>query len=148
MNGHVSPIARALGFAGLLPSLLLTALLVFSLDARLAEAARPLSLFYAAVILSFLGGIWWGFAMRRDSGQGGLLVAAVTPSLIAFFVIFAALLGVSARWAAVALGSAVLLTLLVDRHLVRTGEVPAGWMALRTPLSVGLGALTILSGAV
>lgn len=147
MNGHVSPIARALGFAGLIPPLFLTALVVFPLDPRLTAAALPLSLFYAAAILSFLGGLWWSIAMRREKGQGGLLLAAVTPSLVAFFVPMAVLLGLPIRWAAVLLGVAVLLTLPVDHHLVRTGEAPSGWMALRTPLSIGLGALTILAGA-
>ena len=43
-------------------------------------------------------------------------------------------------------GSAVALTLLVDRRLVASGDTPVGWMRLRVPLSLGLGGLTILAG--
>jgi hypothetical protein len=41
-----------------------------------------------------------------------------------------------------------MLTLLVDRHLMNRGDAPPDWMRLRTPLSLGLGALTILAGVV
>ena len=39
-----------------------------------------------------------------------------------------------------------MLTLPVDRRFVATGEAPVGWMALRVPLSLGLGLLTIAAG--
>ena len=39
-----------------------------------------------------------------------------------------------------------MLTLPVDRRLTTMGVKPAGWMAMRIPLSIGLGALTILCG--
>jgi len=47
----------------------------------------------------------------------------------------------------VAMGSAIMLTLPVDRWLVTRGAAPANWMRLRVPLSLGLGALTIAAGA-
>lgn len=114
-----------------------------------------LSMMYAALILSFLGGIWWGFAMRCGVGQGQAVALAVMPSLIAFGCLATAAAGMVggpdmppfSTWAAVALGSAVMLTLLVDRRLVATGEAPVGWMRLRVPLSLGLGLLTIAAGA-
>ena len=39
------------------------------------------------------------------------------------------------------------LALLVDRALVRAGIAPPGWMALRVPLSLGLGVLTLAAAA-
>jgi hypothetical protein len=51
-------------------------------------------------------------------------------------------------WALVLMGSAVIMTLLIDRHLVNDRIAPVGWMTLRIPLSVGLGGLTILCGII
>ncbi|WP_174278551.1 DUF3429 domain-containing protein [Sphingomonas bacterium] len=145
--GRVGAVARGLGFAGLLPPLALVALIAWTRASpdRSSLLATALDL-YAAIILSFLGGMWWSFAMRRRRGQGGLAALAVAPSLVtAALLLWSAVSG--PNWPGVALGSAVLLTLLVDRHLVATGEAPAGWMGLRMPLSLGLGLLTIAAGA-
>jgi hypothetical protein len=112
-------------------------------------AGYSLALIYGGLILSFLGGIWWSYAVRRGERQGRLLVLAVVPSLVALGAIIAVaagLPGAPSGWPAVVLGSAIILTLPVDRHLATTGEAPAGWMRLRVPLSLGLGALTILAG--
>ncbi|TVV76822.1 DUF3429 domain-containing protein [Sphingomonas solaris] len=147
----VQPITRALGFAGLLPQAAAVVTVALGTAAGgwngglVASLAAVAALIYGAVILSFLGGIWWGFAMRRGNGQGGLAVLAVVPSLVAAGLVGAAApLGL--RWTLVLLGSAILLTLLVDRRLATAGEAPAGWMRLRVPLSLGLGGLTILAG--
>lgn len=141
MIGHVSPVSRLLGFAGLLPALFATSQLALGR----AEAVY-LALVYAWLILSFLGGIWWGFAMRRDAGQGGLTIIAVVPSLLALSFAIASVATVILPWVCVVTGVTILLTLLIDRRLVTTGDAPQGWMGLRVPLSVGLGGLTILDG--
>ncbi len=140
----VARTAMALGFAGLLPPMLAVALLLGGIP-----AAAPAAFGYALLILSFLGGIWWGFAMRHadDSPQGRLALLAVVPSLVAFAILLAASAFDRPDWGMVATGSAILLTLPVDRALVRRGDAPTDWMRLRVPLSVGLGALTILAGA-
>lgn len=141
--------AFLLGFAGLLPQVLAVAGLMVARWQPSDLAPGPfasVALIYAIVILSFLGGIWWGFAMRRGEGQGRLAAIAVVPSLAALALL--ATLAFTGRydWTTIAIGSAILLTLLVDRRLVSTGEAPAGWMRLRVPLSAGLGGLTILAG--
>lgn len=69
---------------------------------------------------------------------------AVLPSLTPLAILPTAM--VSWTWPLILLGIAVLLTLGVDAHLVRTGEAPANWMNLRLPLSVGLAGLTIVAG--
>lgn len=135
--------AFALGHAGLLPQM---AAVAFALD---RDRGTPLfALFYALLILSFLGGMWWGFAMRRadDPAQGRLALLAVVPSLVAVAILLAAFVTGRLDWALVAAGTALFLTLPVDRALVRGGDAPANWMRLRVPLSLGLGALTILAG--
>lgn len=151
MTGRVGPVARALGYAGLLPQAAAVAMLAAT---RWVEGAPndpglpvAVAVVYPLVILSFLGGMWWGFAMRRGEGQGRLAAVAVTPSLaaLALFATLAATAQVG--WSLIAVGGAVMLTLLVDRRLVATGEAPDGWMRLRVPLSLGLGGLTIVAGA-
>lgn len=142
--GAVSPASRALGFAGLLPQL--GAALLTRLGPN-ADVGGIVAFIYGGLILSFLGGIWWGFAVRRTAGQGALALTAVLPSLFAFGLALMAGRGLlTLGWALALLGSAVMLTLVVDRHLATTGEASAGWMGLRVPLSLGLGALTILAG--
>lgn len=143
--GQVTMPARLLGYAGLLPQI---GLLVLALGLHDATGMiHGMAMFYAGLILSFLGGIWWGFAMRRPDGPGALVWAAVAPTVVTVVLTGLAVRG-SLRWAMVALAVTLFLTLLVDRHLVRTEEAPAGWMGLRVPLSLGLGALTILTGMV
>jgi hypothetical protein len=135
--GHA---AFALGFAGLLPQA--AAALLAGLG---YSSGGMIALGYGALILSFLGGMWWGFAMFLRLGQPLLVALAVVPSLVAGAIL--ALASVHLPIALVVLGSAILLTLPVDRSLVARGIAPANWMRLRVPLSVGLGALTIAAGA-
>lgn len=152
-----APVGRTallLGFAGLLPPVAGIVLIALGKRDPTDMAWAPLLagylvvLIYGAVILSFLGGIWWGFAMRRTFGQARLAGIAVLPSLMAVACVLAAAATSQhgGPWPVIALGVAILLTLPVDRHLVATGEAPANWMRLRVPLSLGLGGLTIAAG--
>lgn len=145
---RVGRVAYALGFAGLLPQVVATGMIAWSrvtdLDPQLPIG---LTIVYPLAILSFVGGMWWAFAMKRGGGQGGLAAIAVVPSLAVVSLVGVMLLTAQIAWTLVAIGCAMMLTLLVDRQLANTGEAPEGWMALRVPLSLGLGALTILAGA-
>ncbi|MGN7161530.1 DUF3429 domain-containing protein [Sphingomonas sp. SAFR-052] len=136
--------AMVLGYAGLLPPIIAVA--VRLIDPAKGGMLLALALFYAALILSFLGGMWWGAVSARVSGATLTLwlAIAVVPSLVALAagaVLFASVLSAAAIVAAGLLGS-----LLVDMALVRAGHVPTWWMKLRVPLSVGLAALTLLTG--
>jgi hypothetical protein len=139
----LSSTARLLGFAGLLPQLAAVGMMLWEPRAAY-DLPVVVAYGYASLILSFLGGIWWGFAMRRTERQGSRAVLAVIPSLVPVALLPLAM--ISWGWPLVLLGSAIILTLPVDRHLAMTGEAPAGWMRLRVPLSLGLGSLTILAG--
>ncbi|MBN2971222.1 DUF3429 domain-containing protein [Roseomonas aeriglobus] len=139
---RVGGVARALGFAGLAPAVAATILIALG-----EPGAAIVSVGYALLILSFLGGIWWGFAMRTPTHQAALAAIAVVPSLAAMALGAGVMISQGSGWSLVAIGVALMLTLPVDRWLVRRGMAPAGWMALRVPLSLGLGAVTILAGA-
>ncbi|EDX80246.1 hypothetical protein BBAL3_1403 [Brevundimonas sp. BAL3] len=61
------PFARVLGFAGLLPQAAAVAVLILGgPDVRFA--ALSLAYAYAALIFSFLGGVWWGLAAMARGG--------------------------------------------------------------------------------
>lgn len=137
----VCPTARLLGAAGLLPQL---GALAIQAEGPGAEAGRIAAFGYASLILSFLGGVWWGFAMRRAERQRILVVVAILPSLVPLALVPVMVFG-GWRRALWALAVVLMLTLLVDRRLVERGDAPAGWMRLRVPLSCGLAALTAIA---
>ncbi|HET9511268.1 MAG TPA: DUF3429 domain-containing protein [Sphingomonas sp.] len=142
-DAAVGGTARLLGFAGLLPPV--AAIVMIALGWYPAAA---ILFIYPLLILSFLGGAWWGFAMMAGVDQPRLAVVAVMPSLIALALQLGFYLVPRPGWLLVVTGTALMLTLLVDRGLTRRGLTPVGWMALRIPLSLGLGALTILGAVV
>lgn len=139
---RVGRTAYALGLAGLLPQVAAVGwMAVGHSDAWL------IALIYALAILSFLGGLWWGLAMRTEVGQAVLATLAVVPSLLAVALAVISFATWGSGWVLVATGATILLTLPVDRWLVEKSLTPVGWMRLRVPLSVGLGCLTIAAGA-
>ena len=142
----VPALPRWLGLAGLLPQFTCVAVL-YAGPAEWREAALAIAFAYAALILSFLGGMWWGIAAAAPAAQrrralGWLWIAAVLPSLVTL----ACFLPWALDWAwpepsLVMLGGALLVTLGVDAKL--GALAPRWWMALRVPLSTGLGLATI-----
>ena len=76
-------------------------------------------------------------------------IAAVVPSLLALATAWPWATGGNWPWPSLlVLGAFLGLSPLVDLRLKAAGLTPAGWMALRIPLSLGLGFLTILAGLV
>ncbi|AJP72766.1 DUF3429 domain-containing protein [Sphingomonas hengshuiensis] len=134
-----------LGYAGLLPQML--GLLLFAIDGEMRWVVPAAGLFYAALIFSFVGGAWWGAAVASGREAPWLFVVAVLPSLIGWAALLPWLWGWD--WPAgylVAIGVLLAASPLVDRWLVRVVAMPGDWMTLRTRLSVGLGAMTVLLG--
>ena len=117
--------ARQLGYAGLIPFVLLTAgVWVEHPDAGDALVA------YAATITSFLGAIHWGLTMRDPQPDAKALSWGVVPSLVAWLALM------MATDDALMLMAALLITCwLVDRQAyVRWGV--GGWLRLRTELTL------------
>lgn len=140
-------IAKVLGLAGLLPQAAVVAALVFGgEDVRFT--ALSLGYAYAALIFSFLGGLWWGLAaMGGARTPAWVWIAAVTPALLALVTAWPWATGDT--WpgpSLVVLGVAITTSLIVDMRLKAAGITPGGWLALRVPLSVGLGLLTVAAG--
>ncbi len=145
MDGQTSltPAARVLGYAGLLPQVFCCAMILAGHEWRYAALAGGFA--YAAAIFSFLGGVWWGQAVQSGRATTGAYVLAVMPSLLAV----ALFLPWSFGWewpgpALFYLGALILASPLVDRAL---GYAAPDFLRLRWHLSVGLGTLTLLLGA-
>ena len=133
--------ALLLGFAGLIPPVGLTA--VALLDLGLFAPSTPgFVLTYAAVILSFLGGTWWGFVSRSDRPGWTLLGISVLPALAGWAAIFS----FQPPAALFALAIALLAAMAVDAYLTRRRLAPRWWLRLRLPLSLGLALCCGLSG--
>ena len=135
-------LALVLGIAGLAPQ-------VWALIATFREADRYIGLaagyFYAALIFSFLGGLWWGVAASRKDAPEWLYLAAVVPSLIAFATGIPWMTGT--EWPGPSLGVlglGILMSTLVDWTIFRAGLIDLNLWRLRLGLSLGLGAATLL----
>ncbi|WP_439532328.1 DUF3429 domain-containing protein [Polymorphobacter sp.] len=148
MNRQINGWARALGMAGLLPLAGVVAALLAGLPPGIRVAALSIGHGYAALILSFLGGLWWGLGAAAGRPPRWLWVAAVMPSLIAFAPLVLIALGeATVGTGLVITGVALVLALLVDQRLEMLRLAPPWWLGLRMPLSLGLGSLSLVAAA-
>ena len=134
--------ARWLGYAGLLPQALAVLLLT---DVELRWTALAGGFGYAALIFSFLGGVWWGIGVSNPQAPRWIYVAAVLPSLIAFAAYLPWIFGWS--WpgpSLIVLALLLLVSPIVDHEIALTIALPEGWLRLRRVLSIGLGWLTAM----
>lgn len=137
--------ARRLGYAGQLPQLLAVVLLA---DPETRWIALAGGFGYAALIFSFLGGVWWGVAISNPQAPRWTYVAAILPSVIAILAYLPLILGWD--WpgpSLLVIGVCLILSPVVDREMALKLPLPTGWSALRMKLSIGLGALTIMLAA-
>jgi len=136
----VRRLAWLLALAGAVPFALATIALV-SPESRIRIPAIAAMVTYAAVILSFLGGIEWGVALNepypgatpavKDRLRAAALALSIVPSLAAWGVLWLP----SPHWQ---LGAALGLFVLVwaaDLVLSRQGLLPSWFVDLRTAIT-------------
>ena len=75
--------ARAIGYSGLIPFIGLSAMSVLWRDIHHSAVMFSL-LGYGATIISFLGAIHWGLAMREEQPDHIAIIWGVIPSLVAW----------------------------------------------------------------
>lgn len=126
----------ALGLAGLIPFVGLSAYSVV-LNTPAAAIASTLLLVYGAVILSFLGGSRWGAEIHRrpETPSSAILCLAMLPSLAGWAAVIIDVLADSdtAYWL---LTLGFVLHMLWDMTAVRNGTFPRWYMPLRIALTV------------
>jgi hypothetical protein len=134
--------AVVLGLAGIAPQAICL-LLVLSGHAY-TWSALAAGCFYAAIILSFLGGLWWMAALLAGRDELWIYVLAVLPSLSGWGSLLPWVVGWTwPRPSLLALGVMLIASPLADRCLSRHVPLPEGWLRLRTMMASGLGSLTL-----
>ncbi len=129
LRRDVPPAAFILGFLGAVPFVGLAGLAF--LAAPMGVWAATALLAYGAIILSFMGGVHWGWAMAADEPDFTRLGTSVLPSLLGWGGF---LLGGTAGLVVIALGFAALLWL--DLEAVKAGRAAAWYRRLRWPLTL------------
>lgn len=147
MTRPLPTIAILLGLAGLLP-FAGCGLGALSPDVALAERSLLALVAYGAVILAFLGGVHWGFALE-GSGTPTVRVQrlrfglGVLPSLLGWAALLLAFVGLPLV-ALLLLMAGVIGTTVTEARAARQGLMPRSYMRLRWALSAGV--LVCLAG--
>ena len=133
-------IVLALGFGGLVPFVALTAMALFFPGAWYGVLLTALAQ-YGAIILSFVGALHWGYALRSGPGSHGAMARygwSVMPALIGWISL---LLPV---WTALRIQAlALVLCALMDATWLRLHDAPRWVMPLRWFLTA-IGATTLV----
>ncbi|WP_428392639.1 DUF3429 domain-containing protein [Lichenicoccus sp.] len=136
-------LAAILGILGLLPFLGCTiGIIAFPRHIPVPNLVQAI-IAYGAVILAFLGGVHWGFALEADPAitvpslaatNRRRLTLGVVPSLIGWAALLVPLVA-SPLIAIVLLIMGFLGTTLIEAQARQAGVMPVGYMALRWVLS-------------
>ena len=103
------------------------------LDGPRLDAVLELLAAYAAVILSFMGAIHWGLAMRGAPRAGRAMALSVLPALLAWFALS---IPPGGGLAVTAVGFAGVYWM--DARAVAAGAAPAWYRRLRIPLTLAV----------
>ena len=148
----LAPITKVLGYAGLIPFILLSALVQFAQSPWDFWAANSL-LLYGASIASFVGALHWGRLLGPEFKtappnfwrEKGAWIWGVIPSLCAWIAIH---LPFSLGYFVIA--ATLLVALLVDRqqfrHLISDEAYLADFLKMRATLTLVATASLVLAG--
>jgi hypothetical protein len=139
----IPPAALWLGLGGLIPFLACLAAIWLGWRHPLVGPPAPIILGYAAVILSFLGGVRWGIALRMvdRSLQTEALIVSVLPSLAAWLALLA-----PPPAALIAMAALFLLLGIADTRLPDVGA-PDWYRRLRILLTAIVAPALLLAAA-
>lgn len=124
-------LARIMGFGGLVPFIVCPALMYFG-GGGVAITALFAHAVYAGVILSFVGAVHWGLAMREDRSPYWY-VWSIIPAILGWLAII--LLDIQFSLVALAIGFT--LSWSVDRQAHARGLIPNWYMTMRHILTTG-----------
>tara|TARA_A100001037_G_scaffold306432_1_gene351458 strand:+ start:2046 stop:2507 length:462 start_codon:yes stop_codon:yes gene_type:complete len=135
-------VALWLAGVGVIPFFVCATLILVGPPELFAPASDAL-LAYGAIILSFLGGIQWGFATRgaRAASQSGILLCKLLVSVVPSLVAWVALLAPREPGFMILAGT-FLLVFLMDIRAACLNQAPAWYPSLRLfPTLVAVAAL-------
>ena len=134
--------ARLLGLAGIAPQ---ACAVIAALSPTWRFTALSAGFFYAALILSFVGGVWWGVASTLPKAPQWIYPVAVAPTLIALATGIPWMVGALWPWPSLAvLGTALIASPIMEMKLRALGLISDALLLLRIVLSVSLGIMTWL----
>jgi hypothetical protein len=138
MNRTLPTTAMLLGIAGLIP-FFVCSLAALTGEPQNSQRALLALIGYGAVILSFLGGVHWGFGLDPSGSPPSQIQRArfglgVLPALIGWVALLITFLGFD-RSALLLLAAGYILTTVTEARGSRVGWVPRGYMGLRWVLS-------------
>lgn len=139
----IPPFPRMLGLAGLAPFWLLALALVTGTGfGATPDILRFALAAYAAVILSFTGGIRWGIAvaMEEQANAGREYVISVIPALLAWGALL-----LPPSWQLGSLAALIVIAGLIDYGMVCRENAPEWFGNLRLILAGGAAAALILA---
>ena len=118
---HIIIVANILGYMGALPFLGLSLITLLASE-EIVNVAKPALHLYAAIILSFLGGLHWGRIASRNqysSSDKWILIYSILPSLIAWASYLLAAIWKESVWMLI---MTFILTYCVDRRFISDGK--------------------------
>ena len=134
---------RLLGYSGLIPFAAAAAAAVLLGPASWHGLALAALAAYGAVILSFLGAVHWGLALRGSPEEAPAawprLGLGVLPALVGWVALL-----LPARPGLVLLAAGMLAVAAAETAAARRGLMPGSYLGLRWPLSLGAGACLFL----
>jgi hypothetical protein len=133
-SARIRRIAWVLTIAGAIPFVVATGAL-FSEQTSVRIPAIAALVTYAAVILSFLGGIEWGLALREEAGNESTRALALGLSTVPSLAAWAVLWLPGTRYQ---LGTALAIfvaTWAADQWLASRGLLPTWFVDLRTAIT-------------
>lgn len=140
MTRHPPLLAILLGLGGFIP-FAACGLGALMLDSDGALRSTLALIAYGAVILAFLGGVHWGFALFDGSQAAPVLRArlllGVAPSLVGWAALLTVLIGLPDAGLSILLAGFVC-TIVVEARASRAGLMPAGYIGLRWALTAGV----------
>ena len=141
----VRRLAWFLTLAGVVPFVLATGALFASDASSVRVPAITALVTYSAVILSFLGGIEWGLAIRDDSGNEASRAIALGLSTVSSLAAWAVLWLPSATWQVGAALGLFVTVWVADQWMASRGLLPAWFVDLRTAISALVAAILALA---
>ena len=141
---NAQTVAARLGYAGLVPAIILSLWLAgIADDHPWRSQTVALLTGYAAVVLSYLGGIRWGIAIAGAHGDDGrVFAAAAIPAAGAWAALF-----IPPPYSFVLLAVAFAAHGAWDALSAQQDEVPAWFARLRMQLTAGIVATMIIAFA-
>ncbi|AWZ03212.1 hypothetical protein RHODOSMS8_03714 [Rhodobiaceae bacterium] len=140
--------AQLLGYGGVIPFVGTSVVIWTMWPSEMGQTALQAQLVYAAIILSFLGGIRWGSVMQRlghfkrraPEGLARELSLSVVPPVVAWIALFG-----PAEAALVVFFLFFVAQAISDFRAVRSGEAPDWYQPLRLQLTFFVCAALIAS---